>query len=373
MKVATIVGTRPELIKLSQVIMKLDKYTDHTLIHTGQNFDYELNEIFFEDLNIRKPDYFMNAASSSYAETIGKILESTYKLFNQINPDALLIYGDTNSCLSAIIAKRMHIPIFHMEAGNRCFDFRVPEELNRRIVDHVSDVNLTISEHARDYLIKEGLPPDQVIKIGSSMNEVLEKQKLEIDKSQILANLVLEKNEYFVVSLHREENVDKRENLEIIIETLIEIGKIYQKKIIFSLHPRTKKKIEGLPKGIYSKLKSSGIVFLPPLGFNDYVKLQIHSFCVISDSGTISEESSLLGFPAITVRESHERPEAMDKGVLIMTGLNKKNIIKSIEVVINETTNIQVPDYNELNISERVIKIIYSYTDYIKRNVWKEF
>lgn len=373
MKVATIVGTRPELIKLSQVLIKLDKYTDHILIHTGQNFDYELNEIFFEDLKIRKPDYFMDAAGGSYADTIGKIFTSTYKLFNEINPDALLIYGDTNSCLSAIIAKRMHIPVFHMEAGNRCFDFRVPEELNRRIVDHVSDINLTISEHAKNYLIKEGIPPDQVIKIGSSMKEVLEKQKLEINKSSILANLKLEKNEYFVISLHREENVDVKEHIEIIMQTLIEIQKKYQKKIIFSLHPRTKKKLEELPKSLKSAIKSSGIIFLSPLGFNDYIKLQINAFCVISDSGTISEESSLLGFPAITVRESLERPEAMEKGVLIMTGLKQRNILESIEVVTNETTNIPVPDYNEINVSERVVKIIHSYTNYIKQKVWKEY
>lgn len=372
MKVATIVGTRPELIKLSAVIKKLDKFCEHLLIHTGQNFDFELNEIFFKDLDIRKPDLFLNVAENNFAYTISKIISTTYDVLVKEKPDAILIYGDTNSCLSVIVAKRLKIPVFHMEAGNRCFDQRVPEELNRKIVDHLSDINLPISDHARNYLEREGLAPQTVIKIGSSMPEVLNNQFNQIKSSKIVKNLGLTEKNYFVVSLHREENVDSIDNLKNIVDTLNELVKVFKKKIVFSVHPRTRDKLVNFD--LQSRL-SKNIIQSKPLGFNDYIKLQKNSFCVISDSGTISEESSILHFPAITVRQSHERPEAMDQGTVIMTGFIKKNIIDSIKIVSNSNAKKinTAKDYTDQNISEKVVRIIFSHVDYINRNTWKKY
>ena len=372
MKIATIVGTRPELIKLSAVIKKLDTICDHLLVHTGQNFDFELNEIFFKDLEIREPNIFLEAAGDNFAYTISQIISKSYDLLIKEKPDAILLYGDTNSCLSVIIAKRLKIPVFHMEAGNRCFDERVPEELNRKIVDHLSDINLPISEHARKYLEREGISPHTIIKIGSSMPEVLNNQIKKINASNILSRLNLKEKEFIVVSLHREENVDSLNNLTNIVNSINEIVKIYKKKVIFSIHPRTKNKLISF--GLEDKLLSD-VSQLKPLGFNDYIKLQQTSFCVISDSGTISEESSILKFPAITIRQSHERPEAMDEGTVIMTGFKTKNIIDSIKIVTDsEGGEIKTAmDYTPENVSEKVIRIIFSYVDYINRNVWKKF
>ena len=372
MKIATIVGTRPELIKLSAVIKKLDSVCDHILIHTGQNFDFELNQIFFDDLGIRKPDIFLDAAGENFAYTISKIISKSYDTLVAKKPDAILLYGDTNSCISVIVAKRLKIPVFHMEAGNRCFDERVPEELNRKIVDHLSDINMPISDHARNYLEREGILPETIIKIGSSMPEVLNNQMNKIKSSDILSKLNLKEGEFFVVSLHREENVDSNDNLTNIINTLNEIVKVFKKKVIFSIHPRTKNKIISF--GL-DKVLSNDIIQSKPLGFNDYIQLQISSFCVISDSGTISEESSILKFPAITIRQSHERPEAMDEGTVIMTGFNKINILDSINIVtrFNAKKIITAKDYTSENISEKVVRIIFSYVDYINRNIWKKY
>lgn len=369
MKVVTLVGTRPELIKLSQVIKKLDLLCDHTLIHTGQNYDYELNEVFFKDLEIRKPDYFLEAVGENLGHTIGNIISKSFDILEKIKPDAFLIYGDTNSCLGALSAKRLKIPIFHMEAGNRCFDLRVPEEINRKIVDHISDINMTISENARDYLISEGLEANKVIKVGSSMLEVLEIQKEKIERSNILEDLKVKNKEYFAVSLHREENVDSKEKIELILDTLNKVVETYQKKIVFSLHPRTRKRVQDF--GLAHKLGDNFII-LKPLGFNDYIKLQTNAYCTISDSGTISEESSLLRFPAITIREAHERPEAMEEGTIIMTGLNEKNIIDSINVVTSLNEFEVTRDYNTKFLSSKIIKIIFSYTKYINTFVWKK-
>lgn len=372
MKVATIVGTRPELIKLSAVIKKLDTICKHLLVHTGQNHDFELNEIFFKDLEIRKPDIFLDAAGDNFAYTISNIISRSYDILSKEEPDAVLLYGDTNSCLSVIVAKKLKIPVFHMEAGNRCFDERVPEELNRKIVDHLSDINMPISDHARKYMEREGIPPETIIKIGSSMPEILKNQSNKIKDSDILSKLSLKEKEFIVVSLHREENVDSLKNLTNLVNSINKIIKVYKKKIIFSIHPRTKNKLISF--GLLEKL-SKQVIQSKPLGFNDYIKLQQTSFCVISDSGTISEESSILKFPAITVRESHERPEAMDEGTVIMTGFNTKNIIDSIKIVTApERLKIStVNDYTTENISEKVIRIIFSHVDYINRNVWKKF
>ena len=372
MKIATIVGTRPELIKLSSVIKQLDEKCNHFLIHTGQNFDFELNEIFFKDLNIRKPDVFLEVAEENFAYTISKIIKKSYDILIKEKPDAVLVYGDTNSCLCVIVAKRLKIPVFHMEAGNRCFDQRVPEELNRKIVDHLSDINMPISDHARKYLEAEGILPETIIKVGSSMTEVLNNQKKYINESKILNKLNLKEKEYIVVSLHREENVDSIDNLTNIINSLNQIIDVFKKKIFFSIHPRTKNKLISF--GLQKKL-SKDVLQSKPLGFNDYIKLQQNSFCVISDSGTISEESSILKFPAITIRQSHERPEAMDEGTVIMTGFNQKNIIDSIKIVTSldvKSLN-TVSDYKTENVSQKVIKIIFSYVDYVNRNVWKKY
>lgn len=372
MKIVTIVGTRPELIKLSAVLKKLDKVCEHTLIHTGQNFDYELNEIFFQDLGIRKPDIFLDAAEKNFAYTISKIIAKSFDALAEILPDALLIYGDTNSCLSVIVAKKLKIPIFHMEAGNRCFDERVPEEINRKIVDHLSDINMPISDHARNYLEREGIAPETIIKIGSSMPEVFRNQESKIENSDVLTKLDLESGEFLVVSLHREENVDNEENLILIVNSINQVVKTFNKKIVFSVHPRTKKMLKSF--GL-DKILSKDVIQCKPLGFNDYIKLQKSAFCVISDSGTVSEESAILGFPAITIRQSHERPEAMDEGTLIMTGFDAKNILDAISIVTNlERAECLTPvDYRTVNISEKVVRIIFSYVDYINRNVWKKY
>lgn len=369
MKVMTIVGTRPEIIKLACVIEELDKYTEHILVHTGQNYDYELNEIFFSGMNIRKPDIFMNAAGENPAETIGNVIIASDKLFKEYKPDALLLYGDTNSCLAVISAKRNKVPVFHMEAGNRCFDQRVPEELNRKVVDHLSDINMTLTEHARRYLISEGVLPETVIKVGSSMKEVLIKNKNTIDSSTVLEELNLTKGEYFVLSAHREENLDNPKNFESLVDSINEIAKKYKKPIIFSTHPRTRKLIDA---GSY---KFDDLVnFMKPLDFASYIKLQQNAFCTISDSGTITEESSILGFPAITIRQAHERPEGMDEGTLIMSGVDADDVINAIEVVTKESKKMHiVNDYDVNNVSSKVVRIILSYTEYINRTVWKKY
>ena len=372
MKVMTIVGTRPEIIKLSCVIEELDKYTDHVLVHTGQNYDYELNEIFFTGMGIRKPDIFLNAAGNTVAETIGNVIIKSDEIMKKEKPDAVLLYGDTNSCLSVISAKRNKIPVFHMEAGNRCFDQRVPEELNRKVVDHLSDINMTLTEHARRYLIAEGIQPETIIKIGSSMKEVLARQKNSFIASDVLIRLSLEKGEYFVLSVHREENVESRENFKDLIESINAIANKYQKRIIVSTHPRTRKLL-GKDNLAFSDL----VEFMKPLSFADYIKLQMNAYCVISDSGTITEESSLLHFPAITVRQSHERPEGMDEGTLIMTGLKKKYVLKAIKVVTEQNKETAhsfrtVSDYDVDNVSKKVVRIILSYTNYVNRTVWRK-
>ena len=365
MKVMTIVGTRPEIIKLAAVIPELDKYTEHILVHTGQNYDYELNEIFFDGMGIRKPDIFMEAAGKDAAETIGNVIIKSDLLFKEHKPDALLVYGDTNSCLSVISAKRNKIPVFHMEAGNRCFDQRVPEELNRKVVDHLSDINMTITEHARRYLVAEGLRPETVIKIGSSMKEVLENNKESIENSDVLSRLDLRAKEFFLLSTHREENVDSEENFNDLIESINAICETYNCPVIFSVHPRTQKKIDALGVKLHDLVRT-----MKPLGFADYIKLQQNAYCVISDSGTITEESSLLGFPAITVRQAHERPEGMDEGTLIMTGLDKKTVLDSIKIVTSTRMPV-VKDYDSDNVAQKVVRIIMSYTGYINRTVWK--
>jgi UDP-N-acetylglucosamine 2-epimerase (non-hydrolysing) len=370
-KVMTIVGTRPEIIKLSRVIPELDKHTDHILVHSGQNYDYELNEIFFEQLGIRKPDHFLNAAAENAAATIGNVIIKSDEILEKEKPDAILLYGDTNSCLSVISAKRKKIPIFHMEAGNRCFDLRVPEEINRKIVDHLSDINMPLSEHARRYLIAEGLPPETIIKTGSPMKEVLLFHMDKIDGSDVLEKENLLPGNYFIVSTHREENVDSEINFNNLLESLNAITKKYRKKVIVSTHPRTRKKLEAMGFANQNPL----IEFMKPFGFIEYVKLQKNAFCVISDSGTITEESSILKFPAITIRQAHERPEGMDEGTLIMTGLIATRIIESIEIVTShfkENNNAirTIPDYEADNVSKKVLRIILSYTDYINRTVW---
>lgn len=371
-KVMTIVGTRPEIIKLSRVIAELEKYTDHILVHSGQNYDYELNEVFFKEMGIKKPDYFLNAAADNVAETIANVISKSDKLFEEVKPDAVLLYGDTNSCLSVISAKRRKIPIFHMEAGNRCFDQRVPEEINRKIVDQLSDINMTLTEHARRYLIEEGIKPETIIKTGSSMLEVLNYHEKDIGESTILNQLGLKQKDFFIVSIHREENVDNEQNFNDLLNSLNEIAKKYKKRIIVSTHPRTRKKLETLDKQTFNPL----VEFMKPLGFFDYISLQQNSYCAISDSGTITEEASLLNFPAITVRQAHERPEGMDEGTLIMSGLKSDDIINSINIVVEQSLinkmNV-VKDYNIENVSKKVVRIIVSYIDYVNRTVWKKY
>jgi len=370
-KVMTIVGTRPEIIKLCRVVNELDQHTNHILIHSGQNYDYELNEIFFKQLDIRQPDHFLDAVAETTAETIGNVIAKSDRVMALEKPDAFLLLGDTNSCLAAISAKRRKIPIFHMEAGNRCFDQRVPEEINRKIIDHVSDINLTYTEHARRYLLAEGLKPETVIKTGSPMMEVLDYYRAKIESSAVLDQLNIEPQEYFLVSTHREENIDSEINFQDLLETLRRIAKRYNKPLIVSTHPRTRKKLENRKAGTLDKR----IRFLKPLGFLDYVKLQMNAICVISDSGTITEESSILNFPAVTIRQTHERPEGMDEGTLIMSGLKAARVLQSIDIVtsqhsISDRQFRLVPDYKPSNVSKKVLRIILSYTDYVNRTVW---
>lgn len=371
MKVMTIVGTRPEIIKLSCVIDELDRYVEHILVHTGQNYDYELNEIFFSGMGIRRPDIFLGAAGETAAETIGNVIIKTDTLIKEQKPDAILLYGDTNSCLSVISAKRNRVPVFHMEAGNRCFDQRVPEELNRKVIDHLSDINMTLTEHARRYLVSEGIAPETVIKIGSNMKEVLSRQSESIRKSDVLERLHLARGEYFVLSSHREENVDSEQNFSGLISSINAIAEKYNKRIIFSIHPRTRKKIEAEGITFHGLVES-----MKPLGFADYCKLQENAFCVISDSGTITEESSILGFPAITIRQAHERPEGMDVGTLIMSGLTPKDMIAAIDTVTGQFLREKKPDivadYDTENVAQKVVRIILSYTNYVRRTVWRE-
>ena len=372
-KVMTIVGTRPEIIKLSRVISELDKFTNHVLVHTGQNYDYELNEIFFEELKIRKPNHFLDAVGKNPAETISKVIYESDIIIEKEKPDAILLYGDTNSCLSVISAKRKQVPIFHMEAGNRCFDQRVPEEINRKIVDHLSDINMPLTEHARNYLISEGIDASRIIKTGSCMKEILNYYNSDINKSKVLLELKLKSNKYFLVSIHREENVDYSSNLSSLLKSLNYIAEKYKFPVIVSTHPRTKDRITKLK----TKIKLNSLIqFLKPLGFFDYIKLQKSSFCVISDSGTITEESSILKFPAIMIRQAHERPEGMDEGTVIMSGIDKNRIDESIKVVTQQFKNGVLPkiidDYNVDNVSQKVVKIILSYIDYVNRNVWRK-
>jgi len=369
LKVMTVVGTRPEIIRLSAVINKLNSSDaiEHILVHTGQNYDYELNEIFFKDFNLKKPDYFLNAATGTAIETIGNILIKIDPILEEVKPDAFLVLGDTNSCLTAVAAKRRHIPIFHMEAGNRCFDQRVPEETNRKIVDHIADINLPYSSIAREYLLSEGIPADRIIKTGSPMYEVLMSKKDEIDNSNVLQRLGLESGEYFLVSAHREENINSNNFMDL-VDTLNTIAELYQLPIIISTHPRTKKMLEEKKINFHPLIQT-----LKPLGFIDYNKLQIESKCVLSDSGTISEESSILKFNALNIREAHERPEAMEEAAVMMVGLKIERVLQALLFVDfqNKNTISYVDDYTMPNVSEKIIKIIISYVDYVRRNVWK--
>ena len=370
LKVMTVVGTRPEIIRLSRVMAQLDEHCDHTVIHTGQNYDYELNEVFFNDLGIRKPDAFLGAAGRTAAESIGNIIISVDEVLEKYQPEALLILGDTNSCLAAISAKRRKIPIFHMEAGNRCFDFRVPEEINRKIVDHTSDINMTYSNIAREYLLREGFPPDQIIKTGSPMKEVLGYYKSGIDQSEVLSKLGLSKEGYFVVSSHREENVDSEKNITNLINSLNLLAEHFQKPIIFSTHPRTRKRLESLSLAINPLIQ-----FCKPFGFLDYVKLQCEAICTLSDSGTITEESSILNFPALNLREVHERPEGFEEGAVMMVGNSFNRIIQGLEILSGQKRDQErdinlVKDYEASNVSLKVLRIIQSYTDFINRKVW---
>ncbi|AGK55921.1 non-hydrolyzing UDP-N-acetylglucosamine 2-epimerase [Bacillus sp. 1NLA3E] len=371
LKVMTVIGTRPEIIRLSAVINKLEESEaiEHILVHTGQNYDYELNEVFFKDFKLKKPDYFLNAATGTAVETIGNILVKIDPIMEEVKPEAFLVLGDTNSCLCAIAAKRRHIPIFHMEAGNRCFDQRVPEETNRKIVDHTADINLTYSDIAREYLLREGLPADRIIKTGSPMFEVLNSRKDDIEKSDVLERLELEEGKYFVVSAHREENISSETNFLDLVESLNVIAEKYNVPVIVSTHPRTRNMINV--KGIeFNPL----IKTMKPLGFNDYVKLQTKAKAVLSDSGTISEESSILGFRALNIRQAHERPEAMEEGSVMMVGLKKERILQGLEILEIQEKNIlrNVSDYSMPNVSDKVLRIILSYTDYVNRVVWEK-
>ena len=369
----TVVGTRPEIIRLSMVIAELDKYCDHILVHTGQNYDYELNEIFFKELNIRKPDYFLDAAGNTAAETIGKVIISIDKLLSEVKPNVLLVLGDTNSCMAILPAKRRKIPTFHMEAGNRCFDMRVPEEINRRVVDHIADINLTYSSIARDYLIAEGIPPDRVIKTGSPMFEVLSYYKPRIYKSKILENMKLNQNNFFLISAHREENIETDKNFTKLIKIFNEVAEQYSFPVIVSTHPRTRKRIESTKIKFHSKVKLT-----KPFGFIDYCKLQISSKLVLSDSGTINEEASILNFPAINLREAHERPEGMEETATLMVGLELERVLQGIELLSYQNRGSKrdfnfVFDYSIQNVSKKVVRIIHSYYDYVMRNVWKVY
>jgi UDP-N-acetylglucosamine 2-epimerase (non-hydrolysing) len=372
MKVATVIGTRPEIIRLSRVIAALDRHMDHVLIHTGQNFDYELNGIFFEDLDIRKPDFFLEAAGKSAAETIGNVIAKSDEVLGKVQPDAMLVLGDTNSCLSAITAKRRKIPVFHMEAGNRCFDERVPEEINRKIVDHISDINMPYSDISREYLLREGILPDRIIKTGSPMYEVLTHYRPKIERSDVLKRLGLTKDGYFVVSSHREENIDSPSQFRNLVGVLNLLASKYELPVIVSLHPRTRKRLES--DGVQF---SERVRLMKPLGFSDYVHLMMAARATLSDSGTISEESSILNFRALNIREAHERPEGMEEGAVIMTGLNPTRVLEGLEILRSQPLDsdrlIQmVKDYNIPNVSDKVVRIILSYTDYIRRVVWRQ-
>ena len=371
LKVMTIVGTRPEIIKLSQVMKELDRHVEHTIVHTGQNYDYELNELFFEQLEIRKPDIFLEAIKGSPSETIGDIISKADKVFSEVKPDALLIYGDTNSCLCVISAKKRKIPIFHMEAGNRCFDQRVPEEVNRKIVDHLSDINLPLSEQARGYLIAEGIKPETVIKTGSPMLEVLNANMDKIKDNDVLKREKLEPENYIMMSIHREENVDSPKNFNDLLESIEELTKSYNMPIIVSTHPRTRKNLDDIK---YEK-KSPLVRFSKPFGFHEYNHLQMNAFCVISDSGTITEEASILNLPAVTIRQAHERPEGMDETTVIMSGLSKKRVVQAVEVATIHHKQKKrlikpVSDYEVDNVSKKIVRIIISYVDYVNRTVW---
>ena len=373
LKIVTVVGTRPEIIRLACILKKLDEHCEHILIHTGQNYDYELNEIFFDDLGIRKPDYFLGAAGTTGAETIGNVIIKVDKVLEEIQPEAMLVLGDTNSCMALLPAKRRKIPTFHMEAGNRCFDQRVPEEINRRLVDHMADINLTYSSIARDYLLSEGLPADMIIKTGSPMFEVLNTYRDGIESSDVLTRLGIKEYEFFVVSAHREENVDSDKNFLNLMESLNAIAEIYQMPIIVSTHPRTQKRIDEMKVELNPMIQ-----LLKPLGFKDYNKLQISAKAVLSDSGTINEESSILNFPALNIREAHERPEGMEEAAVIMTGLQKERIMQSLSIIDKQPRGEQrlirqVDDYSMPNVSDKVVRIIHSYTDYVNRVVWKKY
>ena len=373
LKIVTVLGTRPEIIRLASIIKKLEKHCEHILIHTGQNYDYELNEIFFDDLGIRKPDYFLNAAGASSTETIGNVIIQVDKVLVEIKPEAMLVLGDTNSCMAVLSAKRRRIPTFHLEAGNRCFDQRVPEEINRRLVDHIADINLTYSSIARDYLLSEGLPADMIIKTGSPMFEVLNSYRDGIDNSDILTRLGIKEHGFFVLSAHREENFDSYKNFLNLVESLNTIAATYQMPIIVSTHPRTQKRFDEI------KIKLDPMIqLLKPLGFKDYNKLQISAKAVLSDSGTINEESSILNFPALNIREAHERPEGMEEAAVIMTGLKKERIMQCLSIIEKQPRGKQrlirlVEDYSMPNVSDKVVRIIHSYTDYVNRVTWKKY
>ncbi|QIB52602.1 non-hydrolyzing UDP-N-acetylglucosamine 2-epimerase [Pseudomonas sp. OIL-1] len=373
LKVVTVVGTRPEIIRLSRVMSKLDEHCDHVLVHTGQNYDYELNEIFFQDLGIRKPDHFLNAAGASGAETIGNVIIAVDRVLAEVQPEALLVLGDTNSCMAVIPAKRRKIPTFHMEAGNRCFDMRVPEEINRRIVDHTADINLTYSTIARDYLLREGLSPDMVIKTGSPMFEVLNYYRPGIEESDVLSRLKLEEHKFFVVSAHREENIDSEKNFQNLIEVLNTVAERFDYPVIVSTHPRTQKRVDALGVKFHQNVR-----LLKPLGFKDYNKLQLTAKAVLSDSGTINEESSILNFPALNIRDAHERPEGMEEAAAMMVGLNPVRVMQALEILESQRrgadrTLRQVGDYSMPNVAEKVVRIIHSYRDYVMRTVWKQY
>jgi UDP-N-acetylglucosamine 2-epimerase (non-hydrolysing) len=373
LKVMTIVGTRPELIKMSRVIAEFDQHTKHVLVHTGQNYDYELNQLFFEDLGIRKPDHFLEAVGENVAQTIARVIEKSDAVMEKEEPDAVMLYGDTNSCLAVIAAKRRKIPVFHMEAGNRCFDQRVPEELNRKVLDHLSDINLVLTEHARRYLIAEGIRPETIIKTGSHMREVLDHYMPKIAKSEVLQRMGLMPNKFFIVSAHREENVDTPQNLLDMVETLNALAEVYKCPVIVSTHPRTRKRLDAMKLGALN----SHIQFLKPFGFCDYVKLQMEALCVVSDSGTITEEGSLLNLPAITIRNAHERPEGMDVGTLIMSGLKKERVLDAVRVIIaqhDKTKRVMRPvaDYEAGPVSKQLLRIVLSYVDYVNRTVWSK-
>jgi UDP-N-acetylglucosamine 2-epimerase (non-hydrolysing) len=373
LKVMTLVGTRPELIKMSRVIAELDRQVNHVLVHSGQNYDFELNQVFFDDLEIREPDHFLGATGDTAAQAIAEVIAKADAVFELEKPDALLLYGDTNTGLAVIAAKRRKIPVFHMEAGNRCFDQRVPEELNRKVLDHLSDINMVLTEHARRYLIAEGIRPETIIKTGSHMHEVLDYYRPKIERSEVLGREGLEAGQFFLVSIHREENVDTPDNLRVLLATLHALVEVYGYPVIVSTHPRTRKRLEALGESLEHPL----IRFVKPFGLLDYVKLQMASFCVLSDSGTITEEASLLNLPAVTLRNTHERPEGMDQGTLIMSGLNKESVLAAVKVITSQhkpgaRVIPLVPDYEGGPVSLQVVRVVLSYTDYVNRTVWRK-